>query len=103
MHARAIPLARFRIGGACALLFTLVGCAHYERQGDVPRALIEAGRRLAQAEKRKANPQGHAVGCLAVAKVAATERAKAGSTTILSYMGGGRGDRREGEQRPRVP
>ena len=87
MNARAIPLARFappgparpglsRIGCVCALLFTLVGCVHYGRQGDVPPALIEAQRRLARAEKRKAGPEGQAAGCLAVANAAATAMAK---------------------------
>ena len=87
MNARAVPLARFappgparpylsRIGGACALLFTLVGCVHYGRQGDVPPALIEARRRLARAEKRKAGPEGQAAGCLASANVAAPARAE---------------------------
>ena len=36
---------------------------------------------MAQAEKRKADPQGHAAECLAVAKVAAMAMAKGGSTT----------------------
>jgi hypothetical protein len=92
MNARAIPLARFalpgpaypglsRIGGVCTLLFTLAGCVHYERQATAAPPLVEAQRRLAQAEKRTADPQGHAAACLAVAKAAATEMAKGRSAT----------------------
>ena len=92
MNARAIPLARFAlpgpahpglssIGWVCALLFTLAGCAHYERQAPAAPPLVVAQRRLAQAEKRTADPQGQAAACLAVAKLAATEMAKGRSAT----------------------
>ncbi|MBV9492571.1 MAG: alpha/beta fold hydrolase [Verrucomicrobia bacterium] len=92
MNARAVPLARFALAGAahpclsriscvCTLLFTLAGCVHYERQGTAAPPLVVAQRRLAQVEKRKADPQGHATACLAVAKVAATEIAKGCSAT----------------------
>jgi hypothetical protein len=95
MNARAIPLARFAlpgpahpclssIGGVCTLLFTLAGCVHYERQATAAAPLVEAQRRLAQVEKRTADPQGHAAACLAVAKAAATEMAKGRSATTPS-------------------
>jgi len=69
-------------GLACALV-SAVGCVSYERQGAAP-PLVEAQRRLAAAEKRKADPTGQAAEYLAAARIAAGELAKNKSAASLA-------------------